>query len=251
MTETAEEYYDAIAEKYDWFYASWDAAGEAHCRQLAPLFREHGVRRVLDCACGNGLQAVALAREGFEVTGSDLSGRMLDEAEKKCREEGVSIPLIQADVRELCAKAPGPYDAVICMGNVLPHLESEAEVHEALRNMRGVLEPGGLLVIEGRYYDVLVREKPRFLPHRVNACADHAKSVTILYVLDYFEAFIRFHIVFLVKDEHGEVSMEVDTVDYRPILVPQLEGMLQETGFEVLGLTRDGDRIFCTARRSD
>lgn len=249
MPETAEEYYDSIAAKYDWFYASWDAAGEEQCRQLTPLFRQHGVQRVLDCACGNGLQAVALAREGFNVSGSDLSARMLEEADKKCREEGVDIPLIHADIRELRAKAPGPFEAVICMGNVLPHLKSDAEIRDALRNMHGVLAPGGLLVIEGRYYDDLVQDKPRFIPHRVHACTDHEQSVTILYVLDYLEAYIRFNIVFLVKDERGEVSLDVDTVDYNPILAAHMQDLLADAGFEDVRLDRYDDRFFCTAVR--
>lgn len=247
---TVEAHYDAIATKYDWFYSSWDAAGEAQCRQIEPLFRGHSVRRVLDCACGNGLQAIALARAGFEITGSDLSARMIEEAEKKCREEDVEIPLIHADMRALRDVAPGPFDAVVCMGNVLPHLPDEDAVRVALGNVRDVLVPGGLLVLEGRYYDDLVREKPRFIPHRVSACTEDTQSVTILYVLDYFEAFIRFNIVFLVKGRGGDVSMDVDAIDYHPILSDQLHRLLREEAFTILDWQRHEDRYVCVAQRT-
>jgi ubiquinone/menaquinone biosynthesis C-methylase UbiE len=250
MTESTEQYYDSIAQKYDWFYASWDSAGEEQRRQLCPLFQQHNVRRVLDCACGNGLQAIALAQAGYEVTASDLSENMLREAAKKCRDANLDIPLIRADIRELHEKVDASFDAVICMGNVLPHLMSDTEILDALANIRGVLEPGGLLVLEGRYYDELVKTKERFIAHRVAACEEHT-FITILYVLDHMKDRIRFNIVFLTKNENGETSLDVDTVDYNPILVGHLRELLLASGFESPEITRHDDRIFCTAIRND
>ena len=250
MTETAEEYYDSIAQKYDWFYASWDSAGEEQCRQLCPLLQKHSVRRVLDCACGNGLQAIALAQAGYNLTASDLSETMLREAKKKCRQEHTDIPLFQADIRELREKVEGTFDAVVCMGNVLPHFMSDTEILDALANIRDVLEPGGLFVLEGRYYDELVKTKERFIAHRIAACEEHT-SITILYVLDYMEDRIRFNIVFLTKNEDGETSLDVDTVDYNPILVEHLRELLLASGFEAPEIARHNDRIFCTATRKE
>jgi glycine/sarcosine N-methyltransferase len=248
MLETPKQYYDTIAGKYDWFYASWDSASEEQRRQLTPLLRNRNVETVLDCGCGNGLQAIALAKAGFRVTGSDLSDRMLEQARRKCVEEQVSIPLVQADVRELREKIPGPFDAVICMGNVLPHLMNDEEIQTALENMRDVLRPGGLLVLEGRYYDELVRTKERFIPHRVHATED-GKCVSIIYVLDHFATFIRFHILFFVTDERGELEFDVDTVDYNPLVTEDLRAAVNRAGFGEVAIARHADRVVCTATK--
>ena len=69
-------------------YAEW--AGH-----YARLMQRCGVpagARCAECACGTGSLTVPLAREGYRMTGIDLSADMLEEAMKKARESGVEIP---------------------------------------------------------------------------------------------------------------------------------------------------------------
>ncbi|NMA74089.1 MAG: methyltransferase domain-containing protein, partial [Bacteroidales bacterium] len=42
----------------------------------------------LDCSCGSGLQAIGLAKEGYEVEGGDLSANMIDKAKQSAVEAG-------------------------------------------------------------------------------------------------------------------------------------------------------------------
>ena len=68
---------------------------------------------ILDIGCGTGLVAEALAAQGFTaIDGLDASPRMLDEA----RAKGIYRRLIEGDVRDPDAIAPGCYDAVIAVG---------------------------------------------------------------------------------------------------------------------------------------
>lgn len=55
-----------------------------------------GCRRVLDVAVGTGRFAVPLTREGFEVVGADISGKMMAVAQRK----GIRN-LVRADVAQL------------------------------------------------------------------------------------------------------------------------------------------------------
>ena len=41
------------------------------------------IKNILDCTCGIGIQALSLAQEGFNVTGSDLSQNELDYAKRE------------------------------------------------------------------------------------------------------------------------------------------------------------------------
>ena len=70
--------------------------------------------RVLDVACGDGRQALALAELGFEVTGVDLSDVGLARLRRAADHRGLSVALHQLDldggegVLEL-----GSFDAVV------------------------------------------------------------------------------------------------------------------------------------------
>jgi SAM-dependent methyltransferase len=244
-----ERYYDQIADRYDWFLSSWSQIAEVQMAFLLPLFREHKIRSVLDCACGTGLQALELARAGLAVTASDLSAGMIEEAQRHAEEAGVILPLYKADIREIRERVTGLFDAVICMGNVLPHLPSNAECRAALDNMHACLRENGLLVLELRYYDELLRDKTRFLPWRIAAREDD-KVVTIVYVVDHLEDRLRFHILFLVREDTGRQWMDVETVDYYPITTETLLNLLRSAGFHDIRLMRKEDRILCTARRA-
>ena len=245
-SESPKEYYDSIADRYDWFLDSWEDVTAEQMQRIVPLLRDHGAVRILDCACGTGLQVIALAKLGFDVIGSDLSPKMLEQAHERCVAEGMQLPLIEADIRTLRERVDETFDAVVCIGNVLPHLDNDAEVITALENLHAALEPGGLLVLEGRYYDDLLMKKSRFLVHRANGEED-GKLVTILYVLDFHDDKIAFNILFIVDDRRGEPHLHVETVDYNPITTDELRALLTLTNFGEIELNVEGDRYLCTA----
>merc|ERR1719264_2514014 len=53
---------------------------------LVNIMREKRVRNVLDAACGTGVDSVMLLEEGFKMTSSDASDKMLKGAHKTRRE---------------------------------------------------------------------------------------------------------------------------------------------------------------------
>ncbi|MGQ9798820.1 MAG: class I SAM-dependent methyltransferase [Ignavibacterium sp.] len=54
---------------------------------------------ILDLACGSGRHSILLAKQGFNVTVVDLSGRLLLEAVKSARAENLNIKFIKSDIR--------------------------------------------------------------------------------------------------------------------------------------------------------
>ena len=51
------------------------------------IFKENGCKKILDCACGTGQHAIALARMGFSVSGSDIDPKAIRIARKNARKE--------------------------------------------------------------------------------------------------------------------------------------------------------------------
>lgn len=123
---------------------------ELVARQLAvhlPAVPQGGRVVVLDLGCGQGSQAIRLARDGYEVTGVDLSEELLNEAitagsaePQKVRDR---LRFERGDLLDLAEEFVGRFDVVCCHGVVmyLPSLD------EAIAAVVVAARPGGLVSV--------------------------------------------------------------------------------------------------------
>ena len=132
-----------MSQLYDVF-VDWPGRLGREMPGLLKHLRAVGARRVLDVGCGTGQHVAALQREGFDVEGADASEEMLAKA------DGV-VEAGRLHLWRLGDAAPPsiepPFDAVISLGNVWPQITEEGDVERALAAIRGLLRPGGLLLI--------------------------------------------------------------------------------------------------------
>ncbi|MCU0612287.1 MAG: class I SAM-dependent methyltransferase [Candidatus Eisenbacteria bacterium] len=204
--------YEGFAERYDLFSETFDTHDPAIERFYRRLFAEHGVHRVLDCACGTGRDLALFHELGCAVVGSDVSEAMLAQARINLASAGLSIPLRQIDFRELPGHFDHPFDAVACLSSSILHMEDECEVLHAFLSIREVLRDGGILVLTQGTTDRQWREKPRFIPAVMN------RDFTRLFVIDYIGAGARYNVLDIV---HGETSREFKawSIDYPMMLL--------------------------------
>ena len=100
----------------------------------------------LDVGCGEGADAVWLARNGWRVTALDVSRVALERAERHARDAGVSVSWIRSGLVE----APlGTYDLVSAQ---YPALE-RTPTNDAERALMGAVEPGGVLLLVHHYLE--------------------------------------------------------------------------------------------------
>ncbi len=94
--------------------------------------------RALDLACGAGRNSLFLARNGFEVTGIDISTAGLERARNSAFDAGLQIDWRQQDLDD-GPKAQGKFN-VICLFRYLNrHL---------IRRLPDLLAPEGILLVE-------------------------------------------------------------------------------------------------------
>ncbi len=159
----AREFYDELGSDYD-LMVSWEERLRREEAFFRKVFDAHGVRAVLDAACGTGMHAVSFARWGLAVSAADLSPAMAGKAAENARRAGVAVDARAAAFGSLSATFGGGFDAVTCLGNSLPHLLDDESLHAALRDMAAVLRPGGVLVVQNLNYDRILKERRRFTP---------------------------------------------------------------------------------------
>jgi S-adenosylmethionine-dependent methyltransferase len=129
---------------------------ELVARQLAEHLPDRPPLRVLDVGCGQGTQALRLARRGHRVTGLDSSSRLLTDfraaLDAEPAEVGDRVRLVHGDAEELTGLfAPSSFDAVLCQG-VLMYLPDPGPLLEAIAR---IVTPGGVVSLLVRNGDAL------------------------------------------------------------------------------------------------
>ncbi|MGP3755218.1 SAM-dependent methyltransferase [Streptomyces sp. IBSNAI001] len=102
--------------------------------------------RALDLGCGEGADAVWLARTGWRVTATDISRVALERAAVHAAEAGVA-DRVDWQWHDLGASFPeGEYDLVSAQ---FLHSMGDLPREEILRRAAGAVAPGGVLLIVG------------------------------------------------------------------------------------------------------
>ena len=234
--EEASAFYDALAPMFD-VMTDWEARLAGEGPFIRGVLGESGAARVLDAACGSGGHALALARWGYDLAGADASPVMIALAQAKAAEAGLDITLVVSDLTALGETIPRarPYDAVLCLGNSLPHLLTQADLVAALRGIAGVLRPGGLFLTQNLNYDLRWVKQPRFFSAQGGVL--DGREVLVWRFADYDETAgrIAFHIALFRKVEGDAAArdwdVQVHTTPQRPLFHADLLSALAEAGF--------------------
>ena len=137
--------YGEFAHCYDRMMSSVDY--KTWVNYLESFLREYGAHTVLDAACGTGKIAVALAKDGYTMTGSDISEDMLMEARKYSLENGLRfLPFICQNMTDLSVHRP--LDAVISTCDGVNYLTTHKDVSHFFSSAYRCLKPGGLLLFD-------------------------------------------------------------------------------------------------------
>lgn len=140
-SQKAADAYDALAADYDrlveedfWMrQLLWDR----YLRTFPPG------SRVLDVACGTGLDTLFLARAGMITAGIDASPGMVEQLRAKAERAGLSIETRVGDATELSAWPDGAFDGIVSAFAGLNTMDLERFAAEAER----VLRHGGRMLL--------------------------------------------------------------------------------------------------------
>ncbi|SFF65523.1 Methyltransferase domain-containing protein [Blastococcus tunisiensis] len=133
----------AVRAEWDRRYTEWEQLWSG--RPNGALVAEAGdltPGRVLDVGCGEGADAVWLARQGWDVTALDVSEVALERAARHARDAGVEVRWVHAGLEE-AALPPRSFDLVSAQYPALPRTPDAA----AERALLDAVAPGGVLLL--------------------------------------------------------------------------------------------------------
>lgn len=117
--------------------------------EVEQLLELTGVRppaTVLDLACGIGRHSLALARQGFTVTGVDRTPGFLEQAARAAESEELDIEFVEEDMRRF--SRPGAFDLAVNLLTSFGYFEDPADDVRVVRNLHESLKEGGVVVFD-------------------------------------------------------------------------------------------------------
>lgn len=160
--------YDPLSSVYDRF-VNWPSRLAFEMPFLLEQLKAVGALekplKILDTACGTGMHAIELARRGAWVAGADLSEQMIARARLNAAQASVKVNFRPAGFGALQAAFTEalPVDALLCLGNSLPHVLTRQELRTTLADFAACLRPGGLLLIQNRNFDAVLQRRERWM----------------------------------------------------------------------------------------
>jgi SAM-dependent methyltransferase len=228
------EMYDSLSKDYDYF-VNWperlayelpfiqaqiqSAAGDSH------------PARVLDAACGTGMHAIALAQRGYAAAGADLSAGMIERAVANAASTGVQATFQVAGFGALAGLFSG-YDALLCLGNSLPHVLNLSELAKTLADFAACLRPGGLLLVQQRNFDAVLAQRARWMKsERAQRTGEQEWLFVRFYDFDP-DGRLTFNIITLARTGQADWQQKVDSTRLYPLRRDELVSALETAGFE-------------------
>jgi 2-polyprenyl-3-methyl-5-hydroxy-6-metoxy-1,4-benzoquinol methylase len=181
--------------------------------------------RVLDVGCATGELAFALTHFGFPTWAFDFDSQMIQLAQKNKSEEAMFPVFEQLDMLTIAERFPESYfDTVICFGNTLVHLLSDADIQQFTNATFKVLTSEGKLTIQILNYRNIIENQVKSLPLIDN---EHIRFERNYEFHDGSEL-IDFNTNLTVKSIGQEIK---NSTQLYPITQKKLQGFLEEAGF--------------------
>ena len=233
--------YDAFSANYDSF-VDWHGRLEAELPFIVEQLRAIAAGSVVDVACGTGMHALALAQRGYAVVGADLSPGMIKRARANAAAAGTDVGFEVAGFGDLAHvlgdRLPQPrnssetgFDAVLCLGNSLPHVLTTDGLAQTLTDFAGCLRTAGLLLIQNRNFDAVLARRDRWMP--LQSYQESGKEWLFIRFYDFEpDGTLTFNVLTLQREGAGDWDQHLVSTALWPMTRDELTGALEANGFE-------------------
>ncbi len=221
--ETFARVYDSIMD--DTLYDKWTDFSLRHLPQ--------GKRKLLELACGTGIQSVHFAKSGFDVTGFDLSEEMLTLARNRAKANACDIPFVQGNMLDLSQL--DSYDVITCYSDSLCYMEDEVAVGDVMTQVYNHLLPGGVFIFDVHSTYQMDQVFPGYSYH------ENAEDFAFVWdsYPDQAPHAIVHELTFFIQDEDGRFERFDEVHEERTYAQLTYEILLEEAGFSKIAVYAD------------
>lgn len=223
-------FYDVLSSSYDQF-VNWNERLKAELPFLQNVLQKNNANKILDSACGTGHHAIALSKQGYTSSGCDLSQPMIELARQNSLAHSTKAQFFVAGFGEISKKSQGEvFDAVLCLGNSLPHVSDHSGLLLALSDFAEVLRKDGVLIIQNRNFDAVLNQQERWMDPQFNKI-DNTETLFHRFYDFNSDGSLGFNMIVTRRDHGNPWRQTIISTKLFPLLVSPLLDDLNATGF--------------------
>lgn len=227
--------FNAYASYYDLLNAEKNYAQEVEyvIDTIAPYTKD--IQTIADLGCGSGKHILELCKNGFDVSGVDLSPQMLQQAEynyTQLKQEGWGkADFTCADISAI--KLNKQFDVVLSLFHVMSYLTSNEQLQNTLKSVNQLLKPQGVFAFDVWYGPAVLTDKPY---SRIREFENEQIQVSrtanpVLYANEN-RVDVNFDIR-VTNKQNNETHNIQETHAMRYLFYPEIEALAKANGFEI------------------
>lgn len=223
---TKTHYDNLLADVYSWMTGDF----QERLNEQITFFSNHGIvpfrhRVAYDLGAGHGIQTVALAKLGYQVTAVDFSKSLLQELLHNA--SGLSVAIQEDDIVQFLSGDVGRAELITCMGDTLTHLHDLEQVETLVNHISENLVEKGKVVISYRDLTRELTGVERFISIR----SDDSRSMTCF--LEYFPSKVMVHDI-LVEKIDGAWQQKVSSYPKLRLSVSSLRSLFEKNQIMII-----------------
>ncbi|PID59278.1 MAG: hypothetical protein CR986_06625 [Ignavibacteriae bacterium] len=122
--------------------------------------------KILDAACGAGRHSIKFAKEGFDVTGFDLSQTLLNIAERNAKLNSTNIKFLNSDLRSFNTESK--FDLIVNLFTSFGYFETDEENFAFIKTAYKLLQDSGYYILDYLNKNYVEHNLIKFTEKKVN-----------------------------------------------------------------------------------
>jgi len=218
--------YSNLSKVYDIFINDYDY--EFIIKKIDPILKKNNVKNILDLACGTGNMTMRLYSRGYNVSGVDISEKMLAIAKEKSSIKNYKIPFFCQDMREFNVNKK--FDAIVSFTDGYNYLMSENDIRKSFARVFDSLNDNGVFIFDMSS----IYKFENIIGNKTFAENDESASYIWENYYDKDKHILEFDITLFIKKENSELfEKTVESHIQKGYEVDDVKKMLIDLKFEI------------------
>jgi len=230
-----EKVFDMYAKYYDLLYRDKNYLEEAEYVQKFINRFNAGAKNILDLGCGTGKHDFIFAGKGFDVTGIELSEKMIETANENLdlkKELYKTLRFFQGDVRNI--RLDKKFDVIVSLFHVMSYQKTNEDLLRTIKTVKDHLKSDGIFLFDFWYGPAVLSERPEA---RIKKLEDEEIMVERYAEpsLHINENIVDVNYRVCVKEKLNNIVNEIrETHSMRYLFIPELKFFLDVGGMEII-----------------
>ncbi|MCX6164916.1 MAG: methyltransferase domain-containing protein [Ignavibacteriae bacterium] len=192
-------------------------------KELLKKFLTPKIKTAVDLGCGTGSDSISLGLNDLDVTGFDISGKMIEKAKINSKKYNLDLRFFKHSLDKIPSKFNDKFDFAISLGNSLALVE-ENKIKKSAERIFKILNHNGIFVMQILNYTAIKKADSRI----VNITQNPPNVYVRFY--DFFTMPLNFNILRFNRDNPKD--FELLTTKLFPYEKDYLFAILKNKGFK-------------------